>query len=232
MPFLSHRPLWGWIVAFCLCLSASGAFADTPNERIQGSAKILEEMRQQSDVGAMASLVKGAKGVAIFPSVVNAGLVFGGRYGEGLILRHNPATGAWYGPSFLKITGISWGLQIGVQSTALVLVITNDRGMERFAGDKVTLGGDLAVAAGPVGRHTEAATDINLKAAIYSYSISKGLFAGIALEGADVATDDHANRLYWGSIGNPRKWLSTPAHKNAIQPVVLELNRLIQKAED
>lgn len=96
--------------------------------------------------------------------------------GEGVVLRHDPETGKWYGPSFMNITRMSYGLQIGFQPTALLLVISNKAGMEHSYGDTVKLGADVSVAAGPVGRSAGAATDANLKASIYSYSISKGMF--------------------------------------------------------
>ena len=220
-------------LALALCLLALGAavaLASSPQERIRDCTKVLREMAKENDSGAMADLIRSAKGVAIFPSVVKAGLVFGGKYGEGLILRRDPGTGRWFGPSFLNVAGASWGLQIGVQSTALVLVITNDRGMEGFVGDKVTLGGDLSVAAGPVGRNAEAGTDSSLTASIYSYSMSKGLFAGLSLEGAVVSTEYDTNRSYWKKDLDSRRVLNTRATKDAIQPLIQELNRQIKRS--
>ena len=218
-------------LALCLlALGAAAALASSPQERIRDCTKVLREMAKENDSGAMADLIRSAKGVAIFPSVVKAGLVFGGKYGEGLILRRDPGTGRWFGPSFLNVAGASWGLQIGVQSTALVLVITNDRGMEGFVGDKVTLGGDLSVAAGPVGRNAEAGTDSSLTASIYSYSMSKGLFAGLSLEGAVVSTEYDTNRSYWKKDLDSRRVLNTRATKDAIQPLIQELNRQIKRS--
>jgi lipid-binding SYLF domain-containing protein len=130
---------------------------------------------------------------------IKAGLVFGGQYGEGLVLRRDPATKKWYGPSFATVAGASWGLQIGAQSIALVLVITNDRGLDGFKGNNGKRGGARAVAAGPVGRRGELGTDYRLRASIYSYSMTKGLFAGLSLEGAAITVDRNANQVYWGS---------------------------------
>ena len=186
--------------------------AKTPGERISGSVKIRREMSEQEDAESMASVLKRAKGVAIFPSVVKAGFVLGGKYGEGLVLRRNPSTGKWYGPSFVNIVGASWGLQIGAQSIALVLVVNNERGMEAFtSGSDIKLGGDVAVVAGPVGRRGEAATDIHLKASMYSYSMSKGLFAGMSLEGAGLNVDESANQVYWGAVMSPKAALDKSA---------------------
>jgi Uncharacterized conserved protein len=173
-------------LAFGLAVLAGApgpASAKTVNDRLVSATKAVREMSSQNDVETMADLVKGAKGVVIIPSYVKAAIGLGGAYGEGVVIRHDPATGRWYGPSFMNIAGASYGLQIGVQSTALLLVVTNQRGMERFYGDKVKLGADIDIAAGPVGRSAGAATDVNLKASIYSYSMSKGLFAGLSLGG-------------------------------------------------
>lgn len=202
----------------------------TPEERIQGAIRTLDEMASEDDARYMTRILKDAYGVAIFPSVVKAGFIIGGRYGEGLLLRHDRKTGRWYGPNFVNIGGASWGLQVGVQSTALVLVITNQRGMDGFVGDKVTLGGDLAVSAGPVGRNTSAATDGQLKASIYSYSMSKGLFAGLSLEGAYVDVDKNANKAYWGKPVSASEALKQQAQSQKILPLTRKLDHMIKTA--
>ena len=178
----------------------------------------------------MGDLIAQGKGVALFPSVVKAGLVFGGQYGEGLVLRRDPATKRWYGPSFVSVTGASWGLQIGAQSIALVLVITNERGLDGFKGNNVKLGGDLAVAAGPLGRRGELGTDYKLKASIYSYSMTKGLFAGLSLEGAAVNVDKNANQVYWGKHYSAENAFNTVASKNEIKQLILELEKVMRRA--
>jgi lipid-binding SYLF domain-containing protein len=206
----------------------STAEAKTPEERIHGAVSIIKEMATQKDAESMAYVLNRAKGVAIFPSVVKAGLVIGGQYGEGLLLKRDSGN-SWYGPSFVNIAGASWGLQIGAQSVALVLVITNDRGMEQFMkGDQFKLGGDIAIAAGPVGRQGSAATDINLKASIYSYSMSKGLFAGITLEGSEVEVDENANTVYWGTATSPEKALSRKASSSKIKQLTGEIEKLMR----
>ncbi len=215
------------LFAFLAAFSGDRAQAKTPNERINGAVEVLRDMEGQEDVATMGKLLSKAKGVAIFPSVIKAGLVIGGQYGEGFILRRNPDTNAWYGPNFVNITGASWGLQIGVQSIALVLVITNDRGMQGFMGNNVKLSGDLSVAAGPVGRHAEAGTDYKLGASIYSYTMTKGLFAGISLEGAVVDVDEEANSSYWGAAISARTALDKTARDSRIQPVLREIEKLM-----
>jgi len=206
----------------------STAEAKTPGERIAGAVSIIKEMAAQEDAETMAYMLNRAKGVAIFPSVVKAGLVIGGQYGQGLLLKRD-AGNSWYGPSFVNIAGASWGLQIGAQSVALVLVITNDRGMEQFVkGDQFKLGGDIAIAAGPVGRQGSAATDINLKASIYSYSMTKGLFAGITLEGSQIEVDENANTVYWETPTSPEKALSRKASSAKIKQLNSEIEKIMR----
>lgn len=202
-----------------------------PETRIEDALKVLQEMSAQEDCGTMSDLLARAKGVAIFPSVVKAGLMLGARHGKGVVLKRDSATGQWYGPSFVEMTGLSYGLQIGVQSTALVLVITNERGMKSFEQGSFTLGGDLTVAAGPLGRHLEAGTDIELKAAIYSYSMSKGAFIGFSLEGAKISPDDATNELYWKRSASSTEFLGRKATDSRIRALVRELNALVLRGE-
>ena len=117
-------------------LVGPAAYAASPETIISQSTAALRDMAVEPDAGAMVSLLKEARGVAIFPSVVKAGIFLGGKYGEGLVLQRDQETGTWYGPSFITMKGVSYGLQFGVQSTALVLVINNDEGMERFRGSQ------------------------------------------------------------------------------------------------
>ncbi|NLS44273.1 MAG: lipid-binding SYLF domain-containing protein [Firmicutes bacterium] len=224
------------LVLVCLTLvlitvgPAFGAEASSlPDERIRDATKVLMEISKQEDSGTMCDLLAKAEGVAIFPQVVKAGLMLGARYGKGIVLKRDYFTGQWYGPSFLEMTGLSYGFQIGVQSTALVLVITNERGMKSFEEGSFTFGGDVAIAAGPVGRHLEAGTDIQLKSAIYSYSMSKGAFVGLSLEGAKIKPDEAANELYWRHHAPSVELLQTEAAGSEIEPLIMELNELVLK---
>lgn len=213
-----------------ICVTDS-AFAAAPKGLIQDSTAILRELSTQEDAGTMGDLLQQSRGVVIFPSVIKAAFVFGGQYGEGLVLRRDPVTKKWYGPSFASVTGASWGLQIGAQSISLVLVITNDRGLEGFKGNNVTLGGDIAVAAGPVGRRGELGTDYKLEASIYSYSMTKGLFAGVSLKGAAVTVDQNANDVYWGKPTSADDAFKRSASSADIKPLIAELEKLIRDAK-
>ena len=218
------------IVLIVSLLVGSTVSAASPETIISLSIAALQERAVEPDASAMVSLLREARGVAIFPSVVKAGIFLGGKYGEGLVLQRDQATGRWYGPSFVTMKGVSYGLQFGVQSTALVLVINNDEGMERFRGSQeFTLGGDIGIAAGPLGRQAGASTDVQLKSAIYSYSMSKGLFAGFSLEGAIIETDHDANRAYWGRALSPESILESEAKGSKIESLVEELERLMSQ---
>lgn len=191
--------------------------------RIRDCARVLKDMSGESDASTMRDLIRSSHGIVIFPSVVKAGLGIGGKYGQGLLLKHDPYTNRWYGPSFVNIAGLSWGIQIGVQSTALVLVINNQKGIDAFEGDKITLGGDLSVSAGPVGRNAQAGTDSSLKASIYSYSMSKGLFAGLSLEGAVISTENDTNKAYWKKDMSVQQILSQRASGSKMVPLLKAL---------
>jgi lipid-binding SYLF domain-containing protein len=150
------------------------------------------------------SLLAEAKGVAIIPDVIKAGFLVGGRFGRGVILVRQP-DGCWSNPIFITLAGGGVGWQIGVQATDLVLVFKTRSSLDRVlkGKGKLTLGADVAVAAGPVGRQAEAGTDVMLRAEIYSYSRSRGLFAGLSVEGAGLLVDGAANEAFYGVSGSP-----------------------------
>lgn len=221
---------WLGVVLLLAGLVSSAEASTVPERRIEDSVNVLREMSSQEDCGTMSDLLAKAQGVAIFPSVVKVGLGLGARYGKGIVLKRDLATGRWYGPSFVEMMGVSYGLQLGVQSTALVLVITNQGGMKSFEEGTFTFGGDVTVAAGPLGRHLEAATDTQLKASIYSYSMSKGAFIGFSLEGAKVTPDESSNELYWKTAASPSELLRREARDSRIRPLISELNALVLRA--
>lgn len=209
-----------------VCFFFSVAWAKTPQQRITLSTQLLQEMSKQSDVEGLIDLLGDCVGVAIFPNVTKAGFVFGAEFGEGLLLRREPNTTRWYGPSFLSIGGVSLGLQIGVQSTGMILVIMDEAGLNALKKEHVNLGADVSVAAGPVGRRAGAATN-----SIYSYSLAKGAFAGVSLGGGTVDIDENANIAYWGKNLTPEEILQKRATRSDVQPLVKELNSLIAMAK-
>ena len=187
-------------------------------------------MAAQSDADALGQVIKSGKGVAIFPAVTKAGLGIGGQTGEGVVFLRRP-NGGWSGPAFMGISGASICFQIGVQSVGLVLVITNEEGLHAFTGgNSFKLGADVAIAAGPVGRDASAATDGRAKASIYSYSMSKGLFAGVSVEGSVINQNRDANKAYWGRDISAGNALKKPATDKRVAQLIQALNNLVKKA--
>jgi len=168
-------------------------------DRAQDAAEILGDLTRTPDKGIPRSLLDRAYGIAVFPHVVKAALGVGGRWGKGLISVRQAS--GWSAPAYVEIAGGSFGFQIGGQATDLVLVFTSRKGVDSLLNSKVKLGADASVAAGPVGRAAEAGTDVKLNSEIYAYSRSKGLFAGIALDGAVVSFDNSANQKVYGIDG-------------------------------
>lgn len=229
---LKSRTLIYILAAAIIAATGLTAYAEEKahERRIRLSAELIRDMAAQDDAASMADVIKSGKGVAIFPSVTKAGLMIGGQVGEGLVLLRNP-NGTWNGPSFMGLSGASIGIQIGAQSVGLVLVITNEDGLRAFTGgNSFKLGADVAIAAGPVGRDTSAATDSRAKASIYSYSMSKGLFAGMTFEGSVLNQNRDANRAYWGRDMSAQAALKKPANDKRIKELVNSLNALVKKA--
>ena len=156
---------------FFLLSSVSMPYALADDEkldnRIYESIDLLEEMIEMPDNSIPEDILTNCSGIAIFPSVIKGGFFLGGRYGKGVILRHIKKDGTWCAPAFYTIKGLSYGLQIGGQSIDLIFVITTDRGMDSFLTNEVSLGGDIAVAAGPLGRNASVDTDLKFKSNIY-----------------------------------------------------------------
>lgn len=173
------------------------------DKRAADAVTVLDEIMRAPDQAIPERLLRDAYAIAVIPNVVKAGFVVGGRAGKGLIALKT-ADGTWSNPSYLKLTGASLGFQAGVQSTDVVLVFASRRGVDSIVNGKFTLGADASVAAGPVGRTAQASTDGQLKAEIYSYSRARGLFAGVALDGAVLAIDHRANQAAYGRNTTPR----------------------------
>jgi lipid-binding SYLF domain-containing protein len=142
-------------------------------------------------------LMKRAHGIAVIPHVVKGAFGLGGQWGKGLMAQRRE-DGTWSSPSFVEIGGGSFGLQIGVQASDIILIFTDEDGLRGLMKSKIKLGADASVAAGPVGRKAEVGTDVLLKSGVFAYSRSKGLFAGISLDGSGVGVDDSANAKVYG----------------------------------
>ena len=192
------------VAALCLALATAPAFAGPREDaRAQNAVRVLAEIQAIPESAIPEKLFDEGRAIVVVPDTIKAGLVIGGRRGHGLMSVKNP-DGTWSNPSFVTLTGGSIGLQAGVQSSDVVLVFRSDRGLESIVNGKFTLGADAGVAAGPVGRNASTATDGELKAEIWSWSRARGLFAGVALDGAVLSIDDKANEAAYGRDTTPR----------------------------
>ena len=198
------------------------SYADTADQDrvITRSKDVLQRMMAANDSIPEELLAK-CKAIAIYPFVLNGGFLAGGRYGRGVVLKRDKKTGEWGPLSFSTIAGVSGGLQIGIQATDLVLLILNNKGLDSLLTSKFTLGGDMAVSVGPAGTASEISTDFFLKSMIVSYSRSRGLFAGLALNGALVIPDNAANCAYYGKAVSAEDILLSG--KVAVKPSSKEL---------
>ena len=193
------------LVGLALLLPAMVAHAeDPPLVRATNAVRVLNDIMQAPDKAIPRDLLRDAKAIAVIPDMLKVGFVFGGRRGEGLISVKSP-DGTWSNPSFITMTGGSVGFQAGVSSTDVILVFRTQRGVDSIVRGKFTLGADASAAAGPVGRSANASTDGQLKAEIYSYSRSRGLFAGVALDGSAIRIDYDANVSVYGAGITPRR---------------------------
>ncbi len=193
------------IVGFAFVLAVSGLGLTAPTraqqeeaDRLKEATTVLKELKDAPDVAVPRWVAEKCIAVAVFPSVKKGGLVVGGHFGRGVLSAKSSKSGTWSSPSFLTLTGGSFGLQAGGQAIDLVLVVMDQRGLEQLLKNQFKVGGDASVAAGPVGRDAEASTDLQMRAKILSYSRTRGLFAGITLKGSTIRQDRDANERFYG----------------------------------
>ena len=192
----------GVMVPLVACLTFP-LFGDKFVDRVEESTSVFKALMKSKDGGVPASLLEKCQCVVVIPHVIKAAFGFGGRHGNG-IASCKGKKGNWSPLSFVKLSGGSFGFQIGAQSSDMVLFLMTDKSIQGLMGNKFTLGADASVAAGPVGRSVEADTDITFRAEIYSYARSKGLFAGISLEGASLRADNTAIKKFYGQEVDPK----------------------------
>ncbi|BCD61032.1 MULTISPECIES: lipid-binding SYLF domain-containing protein [unclassified Nitratiruptor] len=201
---------------FLMLLFVGSIFAASPDAILQDSYYALKEFLHMPEKKIPKKLLANAKAIAIIPGVIRGGFVIGGRYGEGILMVRHGRT--WSDPVFVKLAGGSFGWQIGLESIDVMLVFETHESVDRLVSGKFTLGADASVAAGPVGRAGEASTDIKFKSEIYSYSKSRGIFAGLTLKGAVLDIDYEKTRRFYHA--SPRRVIAGNVHK---------ANRYIQK---
>ncbi|MGA9462973.1 MAG: lipid-binding SYLF domain-containing protein [Terracidiphilus sp.] len=190
------------IASICLCFSLSAtAFAasskDDLQARLESAKTVMEQIMSAEDHSIPMNILQQATCVAVVPGMLKGAFIFGGQYGQGVVTCR---TGhGWSGPVFIRMAGGSFGLQIGGQSTDLVLVAVNDKGLQDLLKSKFKIGADASAAAGPVGRAGQASTDWKMNAELLSYSRNKGIFAGIDLDGTSVSQNKEDTELFYGS---------------------------------
>lgn len=223
-----NRCLVAAIIVLILCVVTPGQLrAASGASKIDDSIEVIKNIVSIPEKGVPPALLRDASGIAIIPGVIKAGFIVGGRYGTG-ILMVKKKDGGWSYPCFITIAGGSIGWQIGVESIDIVLVFKNERSIDRIVSGKFTLGADASVAAGPVGREASAATDVQLTSEIYSYSRSRGIFAGLALSGAVLSIDDDANEKFYNRKDiRPREIFAGKELKTS--PLLDELKSLISE---
>jgi lipid-binding SYLF domain-containing protein len=175
-------------------------------KRLQKASEVFSEIMRTPDKGVPEDLLDKCECIGIVPGLKKGGLGIGAKYGRGVIMCRKPDR-AWTAPSFITIEGGSVGFQIGFSSIDVVMLFMNKKGVEKLIGDKFTVGADATAAAGPVGRQTAAQTNVRMDAEILTYSRAKGLFAGVALDGATLRQDKDDNKDFYGAETDARKIL-------------------------
>jgi len=193
----------------CLAFSATALAGRQSKEakRLESATFVVNEIMQTPEKGIPQDLLDKAVCVGIIPSELKLALGFGGKFGRGALVCRNGGNGGWGAPSMFTLYGGNFGFQIGGEATDIVFIVMNPRGVRKLLQTGVKLGGDVSAAAGPVGRTAEGATDVQLHAEILSYSRSRGLFAGVSLDGSVLRTDDDANRRLYRHVYEPKQIL-------------------------
>ncbi len=192
-------------------------------DRVKSASTILEEIQAAPDTGIPDEVMGSAECVAVVPSMLKAGFMFGAQYGRG-VASCRTAKG-WSDPAFFTVQGGSFGLQIGGQAVDLIMLVMNQRGMETLLNSKFKLGADATVAAGPVGRHAGADSDWKLRAQILSYSRARGVFAGLELNGAVIKIDRESTREFYGRMQPFRTTLETVSSPQGSYPFLQSLSK-------
>ena len=218
------------IFLFLMPTMVSASDRDDDLNRIQNATRVFREIMNTPDSGIPNEILESAKCIAIIPGDKKFAFIFGGNYGRGVATCHTEH--GWSAPMFVAVDGGSVGYQIGGSSTDLVMIFMNDHALQSLLGDKFKVGADASVAAGPVGRHAAAGTDIRMSAEILSYSRAKGVFAGVSLDGAVVQADKSGDRAMYGEDVNRHEILSGKVSvPESARPLVREIGRYVKEAK-
>jgi lipid-binding SYLF domain-containing protein len=199
------------LILLCAAVFPFSGYAATTeaglSQKAERAAQVLDEVIRISDNTIPLSLLERAVCIAVLPDVIRGGFIFGARVGQGLVSCRTE--NGWSQPSFVRIVGGNWGLQIGIASIDMVLVFVNQNALDRLSVNNFTLGGDATIAVGPVGREAKANTDYQLKSEVYSYSRTRGLFGGLTIEGASLSIDHESNAKMYNAKTTPRSLLTS-----------------------
>jgi lipid-binding SYLF domain-containing protein len=200
----------------------AGTARQDATDRLDNATKVLHEIMSAPDNGIPEEVLEHAKCVAVVPHTVKGGFIFGGKHGKGLATCRT--ADGWSAPAFITISGGSWGLQIGVEGVDLVMIIQNEKGMQKLLSSNFQIGADASAAAGPVGRHASAGTDWKMDTEILTYSRAKGAFAGLTLEGASIRQDsDSRHAIYGRKVTTEALLLGKVPAPSAAQPFLAEI---------
>ncbi len=204
-------------------LGWAGSAREDATSRLENATSVMHEIMGMPDKGIPEEVLEHAKCVAVIPHMVKGGFVFGAEEGKGVATCRTAHS--WSAPAFITITGGSWGLQIGVEAVDVVLIIQNNKGMQRLLSSNFQIGGEASAAEGPVGRHAQAGTDWKLDTEILTYSRAKGVFAGLTLEGASLRQDNDSRHAIYGSNVTTRALLLGRVPVPAVaQPFLAEVH--------
>lgn len=213
------------LLLFTMCLFFITAKSqDKQAEKIEASIKVLKDFHEMKE-NIPSELLKITEGIIVVPKLINAGFVLAGKRGKGIAMV-KLENGSWSNPVFVTITGGSVGFQAGIQSIDLVLIFKSRETLQDIGKGSFTLGGDISVTAGPVGRSSTASTDYKLEAEVYSYSRSKGLFAGISLSGSAIAIDEKADKSFYGNDDNTKNLFSNSTENTSAS--VMEMKSVLK----
>ena len=222
-------------LAVCLCTLSFAADESAKEtkaaDRAQAAADVLNEIQGTPDRGIPQEVLGSAECVAVVPSMLKGGFIFGAKYGRGLASCRTPK--GWSAPAFFKVEGGSFGFQIGGQAVDLVMLIMNNEGMKNLLSSKFALGADASVAAGPVGRHAEGNTDWKMRAEVLTYSRARGVFAGIDLNGSAITQDKDETRVLYGKFSPFSEILSGRVRpKESTEPFLAAVRRYSGQAKE
>ena len=210
----------------CIC-AGTVLHAESAKERLQTASTVLSEIMAAPDKGIPQELLEKAQCIVVIPGLKKGAFIIGGKYGKGFMYCRRAAGVGWSAPASMRVEGGSFGFQLGGAETDAIMLVMNERGATKLMESKFTVGGDASVAAGPVGRSSEANTDAKMQAEILTYSRSRGAFAGIALDGATLRPDGEGNKELYGNkdMSSQQIVMATTKIPDSARPLISQLNK-------